>query len=162
MIRFILLCLLAGLISCTKTEETKGLTASDRERVTKEVRETLKAYADAVRQGGLMAEFNYLDDSDDFFWVLPGYESAISYDLVATIIKANAQMFTRVHLAYDSVRIVPLSKRLASYTGRVPAEMTDRAGNVTQFVLLETGILIKRADGWKLLSGQTIEVVRKK
>jgi len=33
--------------------------------------------------------------------------------------------------------------------------MTDTAGSNTRYRVIETGIVIRRPEGWKLLSGQT-------
>jgi hypothetical protein len=33
--------------------------------------------------------------------------------------------------------------------------MSDTSGKTSSFSLIESGVLIKREDGWKLLSGQT-------
>ena len=124
----------------------------------KEIRQTLDDYAKDVKSGGLTAEFKYLDSSADFFWVPPGYQSAISFDSVATVLKQNALKFKSVDNMYDSLRIIPLARHLASYTARVSSTITDTTGAVFKFSLIETGILIRRKDGWKFLSGQTTTI----
>jgi hypothetical protein len=53
------------------------------------------------------------------------------------------------------LKIIPLSKELASYTGRLNSTIVNKLGKVMTFSLVETGVLIKRKDGWKLLNGQT-------
>ncbi len=148
---FTAIVLLTG-FSCRPGPE---LTEKQRTAVMESVRETLHNYYRDIRTGGLTQEFKYLDNSSEFFWVPPGYSSALSYDSVASIIKVNAPSFRSVENAWDTLKIVPLSGALATYTGRLHSTMTDTSGKVMKLFLVETGILIRRNDGWKLLCGQT-------
>lgn len=131
------------------------LTETEKAAIVEEVRLTLKHYHTDIKKSGLTAEFKYLDKSDDFYWVPPGYSSAISYDSVAAILKRNSLLYTSVENAFDTIRITALTKDLAEYTGRLHATMIDTTGQSMSFSLVETGLMIKRKDGWKLLSGQT-------
>ena len=72
-----------------------------------DVNKTLDNYYNDIRNFGLTAEFKYLDNSIDFFWVPPGYSSAISYDSVATILKQDAPKFKFVDNIFDTLRIIP-------------------------------------------------------
>ncbi|HEV8286104.1 MAG TPA: nuclear transport factor 2 family protein [Chitinophagaceae bacterium] len=119
------------------------------------IQKTFRNYYNDLKTLGLTAEFKYLDSSSNFFWVPPGYPSAISYDSVATILKQNAAFFKSIDNRFEDLRIIPLSKELATYTARLHSTMTDTTGNTSNISLVETGVLIKRKDGWKLLSGQT-------
>lgn len=143
------LLLLAG---CGSNNE---FTESEKQQVTDDVRATLTGYYNDIEAQGLLAEFGYLDDSPDFFWVPPGFTSSISYDSVSAIIRASAPRYTRVQNSFETLQIFPLSESLASYTGRLRSVMTDTTGVATAFVLVETGTVIRRPDGWKLLNGQT-------
>jgi hypothetical protein len=131
------------------------LTGKEQQEIIRQIRQTLDNYVKDVKSGGLTAEFKYLDSSAGFYWVPPGYRSAISYDSVASVLKQNTPKFKSVENLYDSLRIIPLTKHFASYTARVISTMTDTAGAISKTSLVETGILIRRKDGWKLLSGQT-------
>ena len=112
-------------------------------------------YYKDIKVSGLTAEFKYLDHSADFFWAAPGYATALSYDSVEKVIKHNATLFRYIENTFDSLRIVPLSKELASYTALISVNMTDTSGKTSKFGLIESGVIIKRNDGWKLLNGQT-------
>ncbi|PWU03358.1 MAG: hypothetical protein C5B52_03445 [Bacteroidetes bacterium] len=114
-------------------------------------------YAD-VRDQGLLAEIKYLDSSADFFWVAPGYQNILTYDSVISIVKENANRFKSVDQHWDTLEVHALSPNLASYTGRITSDVTDQSGLSMKHVLVETGIVIKRENGWKLLSGQTTVV----
>jgi hypothetical protein len=127
----------------------------DWEYVKNEVRQTLDDYASDIRTGGLMTEFKYLDSSEQFFWVPPGYTNALSYDSVRAIITKNAGNFKLVDNRWDTLRIIPLSEELANYTGVLQSDMTLQNDTVMHYRMIETGIMIKRESGWKLLSGQT-------
>jgi hypothetical protein len=145
---------LLSFFGCDK--KSQGLTQNDRVRVTQEVTEMLNTYAKAVQKNGLIAEFDFLDNSEDFFWIPPGYTSPLNYDSIRAILERNSNVITSSVFRHNSLLIVPLSKRLASYSSNVFCVMTDTSGAVNEFRLLETGTLIKRPDGWKLLNGQTV------
>ncbi len=108
-----------------------------------------------IKAEGLTAEFKYLDQSEDFFWVPPGYNSALDYDSVRVIIESDAKAYSLIEYQWDDLKIYPLSEVLANYTGIVNCSMTDTSGIKTDISLIESGVLIKRGDGWKYLSGQT-------
>ncbi len=118
----------------------------------------LNDYHAAIKKDGLIAEFNYLDDSLDFFWVPPGYQSALSYDSVRTILEANAKAFKSTDLSWYTLEVFPQSNSLATYTGIVKGTMTDTANQTTNVSIIESGTLIKRENGWKLLCGQAGEM----
>ena len=54
-----------------------------------------------------------------------------------------------------SVRIDPISQDPAIYTGTLAGALTDTSGQVTTLSMIETGTVIRREDGWKLLNGQS-------
>jgi hypothetical protein len=141
-----------AILSC---RESIPLTENEKASVIKNVSQTLNNYYNDIRKSGLMAEFKYLDNSSEFFWVPPGYSHSISYDSVSTVLRQNAPKYKSIDNSFDTLQIIPLSKELATYTGRLNSTMTNTSGETMTFTLVETGVLIKRQDGWKLLSGQT-------
>ena len=142
-------------ISCSQPET---LSETERAEIILAAKATLNNYYNDIRKEGLRAEFRYLDNSKEFFWVPPGYTSPISYDSVAAILNQNAPLFKSIDNSFDTVNIIPLSRELVTYTGRLHSVMIDTAEKSNTVTLMETGILIKRKDGWKLLSGQTFIV----
>src|SRR5688572_8196325 len=92
-------------MSCTNSET---LTETERDEIIKDAKQTLDNYYNDIRKEGLTAEFKYLDNSADFFWVPPGYSSPISYDSVATILHANAPLFKSIDNSFDTLNIIPL------------------------------------------------------
>lgn len=127
----------------------------NKETVTKEVQLMLDNYHNDIKTGGLTAEFRYLDQSEDFFWVPPGYKSALTYDSVKTILENNAPSFAHIEFHWDTLQIFPLSNELANYTGIVGGFMINTSGDSMTVSIIESGTIIKRQDGWKLLSGQS-------
>jgi hypothetical protein len=152
----ILIFVFAFFLACQ--QQTAPLTNEEKREIDENIQQTLKDYYDDIRKSGLTAEFKYLDNSADFFWVPPGYSSAISYDSVASVINQNATLYKSVDNSIETLKVVPLTKELATYTARINSTMTDPADKTTKFSLVETGVLIKRQDGWKLLNGQTAVV----
>jgi len=135
--------------SCSPEEQMNGGT------VIREVRTMLDEFETHIERDGLMAEFAFLDSSDDFFWVPPGFSSALSYDSVRTIVSLNAQNTRSIGMSWDSLRIVPLSASLAAYTGVLSWSSADTTGVESRAKLIETGVAVRREGGWKLLCGQT-------
>ena len=124
-------------------------------KIIDEVTQTLHNYYADIKKTGLLAEFKYLDSSENFFWVPPGYTTAISYDSVAKILKSNALGLRSIENSWESLRIIPLSNEVVSYSGRLNSIVTDQPGKTSRMKLIETGVLIKRNKEWKLLNGQT-------
>jgi hypothetical protein len=151
----LLACFAFVIISCKQASTSTALTADEKRAVADTVRKVLQNYYDDIRQSGLMAEFKYLDSSDEFFWVPPGFTSALSYDSIAGILKRNAAYTRSMINTWDTLSVTPLTKELATYTGKMSFRVTDMTGNTSTGSLLETGVLIRRKDGWKLLCGQT-------
>jgi hypothetical protein len=147
--------LAAILLSLCACGHPDNFNAEKQQAVTDSARQTLHRYYETVKQEGLLAEFAYLDSSAEFFWVPPGYKSPLNFDSVATILRSNATKWKLIDNKWDSLRVIPLSPELASYTGILQSSMTDTAGVELTFKMIETGVLIKRTDGWKLLHGQT-------
>ena len=131
------------------------LSGSAKDNVIQEVEAMLADYLEAMNTGGLTTEFKYLDNSPEFFWVPPGYDSWISYDSVATVLKATAPTLKSIDYQWEYLKVEPLATHLASYTGKLQGTLVSKAGITAHLTLLETGTVIKRADGWKLLNGQS-------
>ena len=143
---------LMTLISCLQTDK---LNESEKELIISDVIKMFSNYHKDIRKDGLTAEFKYLDRSTDFFWVPPGYNSALSYDSVRHILEINAKAFQAVEFNWDTLKVYPLSDKIANYSGIVKGSMIDTSGIKSSVIIIESGTVIKRSDGWKLLSGQT-------
>lgn len=138
--------------SCSPQEQ-KSLKGND--EISLEVQKALNNYFDDIRKNGMLAEFNWFDDSGDFYWVPPLYRSPLSYDSVRTILEQNAKGNRSADLEWKTLKILPLAENIANYTGTIDATMIDSAGVSTTIHLIETGTVVKRKNGWKLLCGQT-------
>ncbi len=135
--------------------QNAALTESEKELVIDEVRAMLHNYHQSMNSGGLLTEFDFLDHSDDFFWIPPGYSIALSYDSVAAVLTKTAPTLREMKYTWETLNIYPLSKTLASFNGRVSGIITDTSGTTTKVILLESGNVIKRTKGWQLLNGQS-------
>ena len=125
------------------------------DKVEKEVTQMLHDYHGAMSEGGLMAEFDFLDSSENFFWVPPGYHSALDFDSVKTILMMNAPVMESMTLKWENLTVIPLSKNSANFHGIVHSLSRDTAGMVYDVRMIESGTAIRRGEGWRLLSGQT-------
>lgn len=131
----------------------------DKATIEQEVRLMLNAYDDSVRTKGLEGEFDFLDNSDEFYWVPPGYKYAINFDSVASILRQTAPQLSYITNEWDTLRVQALSKNYASFSGVVKSVVVTSSNDTIRTKLSETGLAVKRKTGWKLLSGQT-NVVR--
>lgn len=143
--------------ACQQTTSTPK--EFNKESTALEVKEMLQRFLDDIKKDGLTSEFKYLDNSPDFFWVPPGYQSAITYDSVSTVLRSNAGVFRSIDYHWEHLKINALSNEIANYTGIVKGSMIDTAGNTFPVNMIESGTLIKRSDGWKILSGQSRKLV---
>jgi hypothetical protein len=135
-------------------QQTNEFTETQRKNIVDTVTQTLRNYYSDMDKKGLLTEFNYLDSSKEFYWLPPGYSAAIDYNAVASAIRTNAADHS-VKIEWDTLRVDALSNQLARYTGRLRSKWTDTTGKAVNITFVETGILIKRDNGWKLLCGQT-------
>ena len=150
--RILTILLLLSIVSCT---QSTSLNESEKVVIIDQVRQTLDNYYKDIKLSGLTAEFKYLDNSSDFFWVPPGHSNSISYDKVTAILNENAPKYKSIDNSFQTLQIIPLSNELATYTGQIRSTIKDLADKETTITLVETGVMIKRPDGWKLLHGQT-------
>ncbi len=60
---------------------------AEKEIVSMDVKAMLHDYHDSMNNGGLLTEFEFLDNSAEFFWIPPGYSTPPSYDSVATVLE---------------------------------------------------------------------------
>lgn len=146
---------LVVVVCLTACQQDRSLTDAQKADVIEEVRVTLDNYYADIRKSGLTAEFKYLDSTDEFFWVPPGFHSAISFDSVEAILNENAGKYKLVENVFQQLEIIPLTRDHASYTGRLTSTTTDTTNNTVSVSLVETGVLIRRDGRWKLLHGQT-------
>lgn len=137
-----------------------NLSKRESKRITAEAQSMLEAYHRDLAIEGLTAEFKYLDSTDQFSWHPAGYDSPISYDSVAKVLLQLDDFYTSIKSKWDTLAIVPVSDTLVNYTGDFTTTMTDVTGFSETYEMHETGILIKRPDGWKMLSGKTTMMPR--
>ncbi|MDO5977914.1 hypothetical protein [Flavivirga spongiicola] len=133
----------------------KTLNNKDKETITFEIKQMFDNYHNDITKSGLVSEFKYLDDSSDFFWVPPGYKETLSYDTIKSILTENSKIIDFIEFSWESIKIYPLTKEIANYSGIVKCVQVDADHNPVTFKIIESGTLIKRKDGWKFLSGQS-------
>lgn len=155
----ILLLVLTIFLTNSCRDVTNELSGSDKQLIQKEIVKMLDDYYSDISKEGLMAEFRYLDNSEDFFWAPPGYHTAISYDSVKTILESRSKMNLQYDFFWDALQVYPISTDIATYSGVVKGFITDSADSQSPVHMIESGTLIKRSTGWKLLSGQSSTIV---
>lgn len=139
----------------TGCKDATDLSEPERKEVISNVKEMLYQYNADIKAKGLHAEFDYIDNSPGFFWVPPGAAGPQPFDTIITMIGRNAARLKQVNNTFDTLIVIPITMRLAQYSARIHSIATDTAGGQTTTSLVETGLVVKRKNGWKLLSGQT-------
>lgn len=140
------------IFSCKESVE---LSTNERNKIKSEVIKTLENYSNDVNFNGLRAEFKYLDSSSSFYWIPPGYISAVSYDSVKKILIATDPTLRAINNRYVDILVDPLSSLYASYKARVISHTEDTAGKIYDVQMLETGVMRKEKNNWKLMNGHT-------
>jgi hypothetical protein len=149
----LLLLLTLTLSTCTPTKPPFDETA--KAQIIREATETLHAYYAAITNNGLLAEFDFLDSSNGFFWLPPGSTIAWDYDSVATTIRQNATQLDTISIAWTTLHVEAVAWDTAKYAGELHSRSISMEGDTSTARLIEKGFLIRRDDGWKLLSGET-------
>ncbi|HWI93957.1 MAG TPA: hypothetical protein VNT20_21935 [Flavisolibacter sp.] len=138
-------------LSCNQPDHSSG----KNDDVRNEIKTTFDNYYNDIRKQGLLAELKYLDSSAQFFWVAPGYLNYAGYDSIARAIKENAAVLKSIDNRYDSLLIVPLTTNYAQFAVRTISTAVTASGDTSQTAFIESGVMVKRKEGWKFLSGQT-------
>ena len=139
------------ILSCNQSNHSSG----KNDDVRNEIKATFDNYYNDIRKQGLLAELKYLDSSAKFFWVPPGYLNYAGYDSIAAAIKENAATLRSIDNRYDSLLIVPLTDNYAQFAVRTISTAVTATGDSSRTAFIESGVMVKRKDGWKFLSGQT-------
>ena len=144
----LLLITLFLLISCNRGDHVWN---EESNRVAIEVRKTLSDYFKDINAEGPLAELKYLDSTSAFFWHPPGFDVPIDFDSVKTILIQNATSGIRSVVSWDSLAIIPETTDKANYKGKIIV-----VTNGDTIRLKEEGNVVKKEDGWKLVSGKTV------
>ncbi|GAA3637771.1 hypothetical protein [Flavivirga jejuensis] len=139
----------------------KALSSERKEAISLEIQQMFDNYHSDITTKGIISEFKYLDDSSDFFWVPPGYEKTLDYDTIKSILTTNSKVLNFIEFSWESIKIFPITNKIANYSGVVKCVQVDTSNNPLTFKLIESGTLIKRKDGWKFLSGQSRNLASK-
>jgi hypothetical protein len=143
------------MLSLQSCNDDKIMSEQDKKEISDEIIKTLHDYVDDISKSGLTAELKYLDNSSEFFWVPPGYGGPINHDSVVGILNRTAPTLRAVNNSFVALKVFPLTEKYATYTATIQSHVSDTMGMISNYSLLETGVLVKRAGGWKLLHGQT-------
>jgi hypothetical protein len=79
----------------------------------------------------------------------------LSFDSVSTILIQNSRALKSVKFEWESLIVHPINNDIGTYNGVVKGNFTDTSGLSSKMRIIESGTIIKRDDGWKLLSGQS-------
>lgn len=126
-----------------------------KQEVGSDVAATLHAYHVAICERGLLAEFAYLDSSEDFHWLPPGSAADWGFDSVARAIRVNAALLAETCGRWKHLEVYPIAWDTARYQGELEIKSRLVTGDTMTQRLKENGVMVRRADGWKLLSGKT-------
>jgi len=139
------------LLSCRSSDRS----TTNHDGVRGDVKSMIDSCYSDIHKNGLLAELKYLDSSNEFFWIPPGYLNYVGYDSIAAGIRRNAATLKSVDNHYDSLLVVPLASNQAQFAMRTVSTYVDIEGDTAQTAFIESGVLVKRGEHWKFLSGHT-------
>ena len=134
--------------SCAPPEE---FTEAERAAVADSIAQTIGTLLRAMEAEGWLAQLKYVDNSPEMFCVSYFADSLtfLSYDQYAAQVRAEAPSIRAVQFDYEDLQVRPLTRDYAFYSGKVREVLTDTAGVTHEVVAVESGVLIRRDDGWK-------------
>ena len=100
------------------------------------------------------AVMSHLDTSRNFFWIYPPETVPVTREIFAEVLKREFEMNNPIKFIWDTIQVVPLSSDLAYYQGRFHRVETDTSEIEQVGITFVSAIVIRREEGWKLLSGQ--------
>src|SRR5688572_9650058 len=150
---FYVIILASFVTSGCKTEN--DLSEKEANVIREEIMNTLQQYHRDIEKEGVLAELKYLDSTKQFSWMAPGFNSALNYDSVVSILKIMQPLYSKIQHSWDSLTVTPQSESEAIYAGTIHSILTNQQGQSDTMKLKEEGVLVRRNDGWKLLTGKT-------
>ncbi len=150
---YLIFCFVLQNVSCTNA--AKELNENERQQIKNEISGLLHANFKNIAEKGYMEDLKSLDNSPGFYWIPPGQTMPISYDSVAAIIKKFIPGNRSVVSTWDTLHVQPINKEIATYAGKYHSIYTDTTGKVLEFNMHEIGTVVKRKEGWKIVSGKT-------
>src|SRR4030095_699528 len=112
-------------------------------RVQHEIDSTLQQYHKDIEEKGLMADLSYLDSTDMFAWIPPGFNAPLCYDSIISMIRERAPAISKIELSWDTLSIAPVSRINGIYIAEITSITTDTSGHTDTQRLKEDGTLIK-------------------
>lgn len=101
------------------------------------------------------AVMSHLDTSRNFFWIYPPDTVPVTREIFAEVLRWEFDMNNPIRYKWDTIQVIPLSSDLAYYQGRGHKVETDTSKIEHVVIGFQSAIVIRREEGWKLLSGQT-------
>jgi len=114
----------------------------------------MKSLVSDLNTDGIQSQLKYLDNSDKFQYTFLNSGKIYDYEELKKQLEISSSTDYKVNLSFDEFKITPLSDKLVSYSLILSGyERID--GQNSDISLVETGTLIRRNDGWKIINAQT-------
>ena len=151
------ICFLAVAVQSVYCQQQATLTQSQRAAIRDSVTQLKYRVWDEVRAKHFEGTLNCFDDSPEFFWVFTPDTTIILHDVFVAMLKGAFQDYRSIDVVWDRIHVEPLTNQYAVYTGKYHVTYIDTSGKVFKAIGVETGIVVHRPTGWKILNGQTFE-----
>jgi hypothetical protein len=145
----------ATLVFIGSCSERTNLSTTEYDKIKREIEAALHKNFETIAAEGWIGELKALDDSRQFSWVPPGKYAPINYDSMKSVLQRATMTIEKTELAWIELYVKPISQTLATYSGRYSSRYTMKSGKVAEFTMAESGTVIRKKNGWKLISGQT-------
>jgi hypothetical protein len=148
------------LLAFTCGEKPLTLSDNDKSDIVKAVKDMTSKYFMDFYTHNVDSVLRHYDTSACFFWAITPDTIAMKRSAMVTMHRHAVKDYTKFEGYWSDMRVEPLTNELAMYHGTYHVLTEDKDGHIGKIMGVETGIMIKREDGWKYLAGQTCEGIK--
>jgi ketosteroid isomerase-like protein len=140
----------------------KSLTVSkqDKSEIEKAVKQMTANYFKDFYTRNVDSVLKHYDTSACFFWSITPDTIPMKRGAMVTMHRHAIRDYVKFDGYWSDMRVEPLTRDLAMYHGTYHVYTEDKSGQKGKIMGVETGVMIKREDGWKFLAGQTCEGIK--
>ncbi|MCU0373181.1 MAG: nuclear transport factor 2 family protein [Ignavibacteria bacterium] len=157
-ISLLLACLLLTAFTCG--EKTLKLDDSERAEIVEAVKSMTSRYFEDFHANNVDTVLRHYDTSACFFWSITPDTIALKRSAMVTMHRHAIKDYAKFEGYWSNIQVEPLTKELAMYHGTYHVNTEDKGGKKGKITGVETGVMVKREDGWKYLAGQTCEGIK--
>lgn len=157
-ISLFLMCFLCTAFTCG--EKPLKMNEEEKSEIVKAVKDMTANYFRDFYTRSIDTVLSHYDTSSSFFWAITPDTIALKRSAMVTMHRHALKDYTKFDGYWSNIKVEPLTNELAMYHGTYHVNTEDKSGKKGTITGVETGVMVKREDGWKYLAGQTCEGVK--